>query len=256
MRVRLSCVYCGKQATTKDHVIPRCLLEKPFPPNLPTVPSCRTCNEGYSEDEAYFLAVLAQTGFVASLRQKMDEGGSVDRMLERSPGLDALFAQSMAVSEDGRVVIQPDESRIGRITRKVAFGLYCHRYTPRTIPPIDEFLALKPMHNLDNMNFIVMMAHNERFRPRRWTHFQTHGGVGKERVNVFDYMFVKNWVYTDFGRLFCIMRFHETVWAAVRCPNPPGRRSPKRRVGSIHTAQLDLPFADLPGQGVPPDGTG
>ena len=36
------------------------------------------------------------------------------------------------------------------------------------------------------------------------------------------------WVWRDFGRLFCIMRFHETIWAAVRCAHPPNRKNSKR----------------------------
>jgi hypothetical protein len=150
----------------------------------------------------------------------------------------------MAVSEDGRVFIKPDETRIGRIMQKVAFGLYCHRYAPQVIPTVDAFLALKPVHDLDNTNFIFVMAHNEKFRPRPWKHIQTLAGSGKVRWQVFDYMFVRNWVWGDFGKLFCIMRFHETVWAAVKCPNPPGKRSPKRRIGAIHTGQVELPFGD------------
>jgi hypothetical protein len=242
MRSPLSCVYCGKQATTKDHVIPRCLLEKPFPPNIPTVPSCRPCNEAYSRDEQYFLAVMAQAGSVPSLQQKVEIGGSVDRMLERSAGLDAHFIDSMVVTDDGRVAITPDESRVANVTRKMAFGLYCHRYLPLAIPPVDQFLGLKPVHDLDSTNFIFVMAHNERFRPRPWTHVQTLTGPGKGRVQVFDYMFVRNSVWRDFGKLFCIMRFHETVWAAVRCPNPPGRRNPKRRVGAAHIGLEELTF--------------
>jgi hypothetical protein len=168
------------------------------------------------------------------------EGGIVDRMLERSVGLDTHFARSMKVSEDGRVFITPDESRIASVTRKVAFGLYCHRYTPEVIPTLNDFLALKPVHDLDNTNFIFVMAHNERFRARPWKHVQTLSLPGRGKLQVFDYMFVRNWVWTDFGRLFCIMRFHETIWAAVRCPHPPNRKNSKRRVGTVHTGQGDL----------------
>lgn len=136
----------------------------------------------------------------------------------------------MNIAEDGRVYISPNEVRIATVARKIAFGLYLHRYTPKTLPSLDEFFAIKPMHGHDRNNFIVVMAHNEKFQPRRWNHYQTirHPDAGK--VQVFDYMFVRNWVYADFGRLFCIMRFHETVWAAVRCPHPPNRKHNRRRV--------------------------
>jgi hypothetical protein len=234
MTADLHCVYCGRQATTKDHVVPRCLLEKPYPPNLPTVPSCRACNQSYSKDEEYFLAVMAQSGFVPSLTKKVDEGGVVDRMLQRSGGLDAHFAQSMKVDKDGRVFIVPDEIGIANVTRKVAFGLYCFRYKPKFVPHLDDFISLKPVHELDRSNFIFAMTHNERFEPKAWKHMQTLRLSAKRRVQVFDHMFVRNQVWADLGTLFCIMRFHETIWAAVRCPNPSTRKCFRRRIETMH----------------------
>lgn len=233
----LKCVYCSRRATTNDHVIPRCLLEKPFPPNLPTVPSCVKCNTTFKRDEEYFLAVMAQSGFVPSLTSKVKEDGPVFRMLEGSAGLDALIQNSLNVGDDGRVYIAPDEVRIANVARKVAFGLYCHQYTPKQPPQLDEFFALKPIHGHDSNNFIVIMAHNERFQPRRWNHVQTIKSQGHGKVQVFDYMFVRNWVWGDFGRFFCIMRFHETIWAAVRCPHPPNRKHPKRRIGTRYVGE-------------------
>jgi len=243
MRAPVKCVYCPRRATTNDHVVPRCLLEKPYPANLLTVPSCRECNVGFKQDEEYFLAVMAQSGFVPSLMSKVEDGGSVDRMLQNSPGLDIRLQNSMRVAEDGRVYMTPNETRIANITRKVAFGLYCHRYTPQVLPRLDEFFALKPMHGQDDNNFIVVMAHTEKFKPRRWTHVQTLTVPKQPKVQVFDYMFVRNWIWGDFGRLFCIMRFHETIWAAVRCPHPPNLKHAKRCIRhsySGHQEQLSL----------------
>ena len=233
MGTRGRCSYCLREATTKDHVVPRCLLEKPYPPNLLTIPSCCECNTGFKQDEEYFLAVMAQSGFAPTLMSKVDENRAVDRMLQKSPGLDTLIQGSLHAAEDGRVYITPDEVRIANVVRKVAFGLYCHRYTPKTRPALGDFFALKPMHERDDNNFIVVMAHTERFQARRWTHVQTLKLPGHGRVQVFDYMFVRNWVWSDFGRLFCIMRFHETIWAAVRCPHPPNRKNSKRPACTI-----------------------
>lgn len=233
MRIRNKCAYCSQEATTKDHVVPRCLLEKPFPPNLMTVPSCQECNAGFKNDEEYFLAVMAQSGFVPSLMSKVDKNGVVDRMLQNSAGLDARIQASLHAAEDGRIYIAPDEMRIANVARKVAFGLYCHRYTPKVLPSIDKFFALKPMHGQDKNNFIVVMAHTEKFQPRRWTHVQTLKLPGHGKIQIFDYMFVRNWVWGDFGQLFCIMRFHETIWAAVRCPHTPNRKNPKCRVSNL-----------------------
>jgi hypothetical protein len=231
MRSPRTCLYCGAPGPEKDHVIPRCLLEKPYPRNLLTVASCARCNRSYSKDEEYFLAIMAQTGFVSSLRDKVSQGGVVDRMLHRSAGLEQLFLNSLSVADGGGVAMIPDEVRIANVTRKIAFGLFWHRYKPRTRPDLVDFLALKPLHAMDENNFMLMLAHNERFAPKRWKHLQTIPKAPSGKLQVFDFMFIRNWVWADIGRLFCIMRFHETVWAAVRCPNPAAYRS-KSRIAS------------------------
>jgi len=245
MGVPLKCVYCGRRATTNDHVVARCLLEKPYPPDLMSLPSCRECNAAFKRDEEYVLAVMAQSGFVPSLMSKIAEGGVVDRMLQNSAGLDTRIENSLRVAADDRVFLVPDEIRIANVVRKVAFGLYCHRYTPKVMPSIGEFFALKPVHDLDDRNFVFAMAHTERFQPRRWTHVQTLESPKNGRLQIFDYMFVRNWIWRDFDRLFCIMRFHETIWAAVRCPHPPNRKNPKRRVGNFYSGSQEVGRADL-----------
>ncbi len=209
--------------------MPRCLLEKPYPVNLLTIPSCYECNASFKHDEEYFLAVMAQSGSAPTLMSKVEENRAVDRMLQKSPGLDSLIQGSLRATEDGRMYITPNQVRISKVARKVAFGLYRHRYAPKTLPSMGDFFALKSMHERDDNNFIVVMAHTEKFQPRRWTHVQTITLPGYGRVQVFDYMFVRNLVWRDIGRLFCIMRFHETIWAAVRCPHPPSQKNSKRR---------------------------
>ncbi len=50
---KMYCVYCGNIADTREHCPSRTFLNKPYPTNLPTVPACRRCNNGFSEDEKY-----------------------------------------------------------------------------------------------------------------------------------------------------------------------------------------------------------
>ncbi len=49
----MQCVYCGEKATTREHCPSRVFLSKPYPPNLPTVPACVECNNGFASDELY-----------------------------------------------------------------------------------------------------------------------------------------------------------------------------------------------------------
>ena len=63
-------------------------------------------------------------------------------------------------------------------------------------------------------------------------------------MQVFDYMFVRNWIWRDFGRLSCLMRFHETIWAAVRCPAVQIRKNIKRCASSLYAGQRQLDLLD------------
>jgi hypothetical protein len=52
------CVFCGKQARTREHSPSLAYLNKPYPLNLPTVPSCEKCNNSFSSDELYTKAFI------------------------------------------------------------------------------------------------------------------------------------------------------------------------------------------------------
>lgn len=53
------CIYCGKQAKTREHIPSKVFLEKPFPDNLGIVPACVECNKSFSKDEL-FLSLLIE----------------------------------------------------------------------------------------------------------------------------------------------------------------------------------------------------
>src|SRR2546427_8377223 len=54
------CIYCGTDKDlTVDHVPPKLLLMRPYPPNLITVPACETCNKSFQKDDEYTRTMLA-----------------------------------------------------------------------------------------------------------------------------------------------------------------------------------------------------
>ena len=57
-RLIRGCIYCYRPAETRDHVPSKCLLEKPFPENLPVVGCCDSCNQSFSKDEQYFVCLI------------------------------------------------------------------------------------------------------------------------------------------------------------------------------------------------------
>lgn len=219
------CVYCGRTGDTRDHVVPVSFLERPLPLNLPTLWSCQACNVSYGRDEEYFLAVVASCGLTPTLAAKVEEGGVVDRMLSRSPRMDNRITNALDVDENGRVHLKVEERRIARVVQKIGFGLYLRRYQTSRNARVSDFRVWPLAHAGSSQNPMVVMAHTARLHPRRWITLQR---------SVFEYMFARNWVWTDFGKLVCIMKFHETVWAAVSCPElrHPGEHRYRRRVNA------------------------
>lgn len=220
------CVYCGLAATTRDHVPSRCLLEKPYPPNLLTVPSCAACNRGFSKDEEYFLIALAQVGFTPTLMSLVGKEGRVYRALERNARLDDRIVQSLNAGKDNRVYFSPEPGRVGRVASKVALGLYVHRH--KRFPRLDQFGPVEVHHHLESgltegVHFISTGAGkvptatvNSRFEFKPWTIIQP---------DVFAYIFVRSWFrYGLSGKLTCLMVFYGTLLAAVGCPWPTGGR--------------------------------
>ena len=83
-----SCIYCGCEDDTRDHVPPKIFLDKPYPPDLPVVPACRTCNVSFSEDDLY----------VACLIECAKHGSSDPRDLSREKIKEAMTKQCLVDS--------------------------------------------------------------------------------------------------------------------------------------------------------------
>src|SRR5690242_7545069 len=52
------CVYCGGACESSDHVPPKCLFANPAKEDLIEVPSCKKCNNSFSNDDEYLKIVL------------------------------------------------------------------------------------------------------------------------------------------------------------------------------------------------------
>src|SRR5690606_119926 len=107
-----TCIYCRRLADSRDHAPPKLLLSKPYPPNMVTVPSCKSCNQEASLDEEYFRVLLAHLGTSPELIGLIEPGGAVDRALSRSTKLADRLDRSLGVSDDGHPFIRPEIERI------------------------------------------------------------------------------------------------------------------------------------------------
>ena len=94
------CVYCPAPATTNDHAPPRCLLRRPLPSNLLTLPACAKCNTGFSFDKNVVRALLALVSTHPDLVAERGPQGRLTRALERDHKLRAVLARSRRLDGD------------------------------------------------------------------------------------------------------------------------------------------------------------
>lgn len=119
-RLLNGCIYCGGPVETREHVPPRCFLEKPYPENLPVVGSCARCNHGFSKDEEYFVC-LVESVLCGSTDPDRIGRPTVARMLRNSPALRARIESAKSVS-DGNIRFATEGQRIVNVMLKLARG--------------------------------------------------------------------------------------------------------------------------------------
>ena len=86
------CVYCGEvKEVSKEHVIPKCLFIKPYPPNLITVKACDDCNNAKSQNDDYLRDFLV-----------------ADNWVSRSPTAQKVFEKMLSSHRQGSSVIARD----------------------------------------------------------------------------------------------------------------------------------------------------
>lgn len=123
------CIHCGggliSNATNREHVPTKSLLNKPYPANLPTVPVHPKCNASFSLDEEYFTAFLASV-ISGSTEPDPQEFRAASGSLKRNPGLRARIGQSRRIEKylwgDSEVLWKPEIERVNRVLVKNAKG--------------------------------------------------------------------------------------------------------------------------------------
>ena len=121
----MHCARLLDSGSTRDHVPSRALLDKPYPPHLPVMEVCQECNQGFSKDEQYFVALL---GCIMSGTVEIDEQPDprIARMLADNPGLRERISSSRRVdaSPSGRSIVWwgCEASRLEKVIVKNARG--------------------------------------------------------------------------------------------------------------------------------------
>ncbi len=114
------CIYCGGNADTCDHVPSKCLLEKPYPENLPVVGCCFSCNQSFSKDEQYFVCLL-ESVICGSTEPEMIRRPSVAKIMQNTPTLRTRIEKSKT-QIDGQIAYIPEIDRVCNVILKLARG--------------------------------------------------------------------------------------------------------------------------------------
>lgn len=114
------CIYCGGAAETRDHVPSKCLLDQPYPENLPVVGCCEKCNQEFSRDEQYLVCLLESVLCGSTDPEKISRP-SVTRMMENVPALRKRIENSKT-ENNGQIAFLPEWERINNVMLKLARG--------------------------------------------------------------------------------------------------------------------------------------
>lgn len=119
-RLIRGCIYCGGPADTRDHVPSKCILEQPYPANLPVVGCCDSCNQNFSKDEQYFVCLL-ESVLCGSTDPEKIRRPSVARMMQNSPALRQRMENSKT-EVNSQIAFIPEMERVSNVMLKLARG--------------------------------------------------------------------------------------------------------------------------------------
>ncbi len=130
------CVYCGAEPDTRDHVPSKVLLDKPYPPQLPVVGACNSCNASFSLDEQY-LACFIECVVCGTVDDADLQRPNVKRILAENPRLRDRIDSSRKKDGGGNPTWQPEIDRVRKIVLKLAQGHAAYELYPVLEEPLE-----------------------------------------------------------------------------------------------------------------------
>lgn len=98
----------------------QCLLEQPYPSNLPVVGCCESCNQAFSKDEQYFVCLIESVLCGSTDPEKIGRP-SVAKIMQNSPALRQRIENSKT-EVSGQIAFVPEFERINNVMLKLARG--------------------------------------------------------------------------------------------------------------------------------------
>lgn len=118
--IQQRCIFCGGPSDTRDHIPSKCILDKPYPENLPVVGCCYECNQSFSGDEQYFVCML-ECILCGSADPENVRRPSISKILEKSPALRKRIENSIS-EVDSKIIFTPEIERVNNVMLKLAQG--------------------------------------------------------------------------------------------------------------------------------------
>ena len=157
-KTRGTCTYCGDplgQEKTMDHIPPKSLFEKRFRHLLPTVPSCKACNNGASKDDEYFIRIALSkecsnspsvNEVIASFKRNLDREESKGYRNEFFDSITPTQFPAENGKEEPAMGFQIDLQRICKVVFRTVKGLLWGESCIRL--PDDFGIVMAPYINL------------------------------------------------------------------------------------------------------------
>lgn len=140
------CSYCGDFPDTRDHVPSKILLEEPYPENLPVVPCCNKCNQGFSLDEEYFACAI-ECIIQGTTELELLNRPKIKSILSKKEPLKTRIKSSFK-TENEIQYFQIDLPRFEKIITKLAKG---HLKFENSEPQLEDptSIVFKSVHSMD-----------------------------------------------------------------------------------------------------------
>ena len=135
-----SCIYCGSNADTRDHLPSKVLLDEPYPPQLCVVRACGRCNASFSMDEQY-LACLLECVLCGTTSIDGIGRPKVKQILEESPALRQRIEKAKRKEKTGVLLWEPEEDRVGNVLVKLARGHATYELAVQLEKPVEVRFA-------------------------------------------------------------------------------------------------------------------
>lgn len=119
---KFKCVYCCKEANSREHIPSKIFLDKPYGTNLAILPSCIECNNSYSGDEQYLACLVDYVQYKLS-DFKTVKRSKIQKTFNSRPHIESEFENSTKYADDGSIdYIEFNLDRIKHVLLKLSLG--------------------------------------------------------------------------------------------------------------------------------------